>query len=79
MTTTPDPRTAHDHTDTRPFGYDKDLQPIPAWWFNCPRCGTAESEVHLVRWNTAVGEWLTANAGFKGSAWFDEPQEVSAA
>lgn len=26
----------HDHTDTRPFGFDPDGQPIPAWWFTCP-------------------------------------------
>lgn len=56
----------HDHSDKRPFGYDNDMQPVPGWWFNCPRCGTAESQVHVNRWTADGIAWEHDNPGFMG-------------
>lgn len=40
----------HDHTDIRPFGFDPDGQPIPAWWFTCPgtNCDRNTDDVKLL-------------------------------
>lgn len=57
----------HDHTDRRDFCLDTDMQPVPAWWFNCPRCGTAESQVHAHRWTEAGIAWMRDNSEFNGT------------
>lgn len=45
----------HDHSITVPYGYDRDHQPIPGWWFTCPRCGDPEgAQLHIHKW-TATG------------------------
>lgn len=46
----------HDHTDHRPFGFDRDHQPIPAWWFTCPggNCGNPdEAQAFIHTWTPA--------------------------
>lgn len=49
----------HDHTNRDPFGFDKDGQAIPAWWFVCPRCGNdGEAAVYVHLWTKAGMAWL---------------------
>lgn len=57
----------HDHSDKRDFCLDRDGQPVPGWWFNCPRCGTAESQVHANRWTEAGIAWMRDNSESQGS------------
>lgn len=57
----------HDHTDTQPFALDRDMQEVPAFWFTCPRCGTAESQVHAHRWTEAGIAWMRDNSEFNGT------------
>lgn len=59
----------HDHADKRAFGFDRDRQPVPAWWFNCPRCGTSESKVHLESMTSSGIAWLREHDGTKGT-WY---------
>lgn len=54
----------HDHSDKRSFGADSTMQPVPGWWFNCPRCGTSESQIHVMRWERAGLEWIKDNPDF---------------
>lgn len=48
----------HNHLTVDPFGFDRDGQAVPGWWFNCPDCGTSESQIHVVRWTKAGIEWM---------------------
>lgn len=57
----------HDHTAVDPFGFDRDGQPVPGWWFCCPRCGTVESQEHVKHWTKAGMAWVRDNAGFVGT------------
>lgn len=57
----------HDHSNDDPFGFDRDSQPVPAWWFCCPRCGTAESQVHVKHWTKDGMDWIKDHAGHIGS------------
>lgn len=57
----------HDHSDRRAFCLDRDMQEVPAYFFNCPRCGTAESQVHAHRWTEAGMAWIKDNADFDGT------------
>lgn len=70
----------HDHTDREPFGYGRDRQPIPAWWFTCPDCGTAESQLHCHTWTKAGIAWIKDNPDFRGTRHRTEqqPQEAAA-
>lgn len=43
----------HVHDDTRPYGFDRDRQPVPAWWFTCPKCGHDEAQVYVAEWTPA--------------------------
>lgn len=47
----------HDHTNAEPYGYDKDRQPIPAWWFLCPICRTDDTPVYVHLWTKAGIAW----------------------
>ena len=56
----------HDHTDHRPFGFDHDSQPIPAWWFTCPgtNCGNAdEAQAFIARWTPDGLAWMRDRTG----------------
>lgn len=57
----------HDHQRTEPFGYDTDGQPVPAWWFTCGRCGTADSQIHVHRWTSIGIAWQRDNADVHGT------------
>lgn len=57
----------HDHSNRAAFGFDRDGQPVPAWWFSCPRCGTAESQDHIHRWTEAGMAWVRDHAGHVGT------------
>lgn len=48
---------AHDHTDTRPFGFTRHGEAVPAWWLTCPRCGDPEAAVHLYTTTPAGIAW----------------------
>lgn len=61
----------HDHSDKQPFAYDKDDQPIPAWWFNCPECGDADSQIHVHLWAKEGLEWMRSNPSFRGARYQD--------
>jgi Zn ribbon nucleic-acid-binding protein len=66
---------AHDHSRVEAFGFDRDGQPVPGWWFCCPRCGTAESQDHVRRWTEAGMAWVRDHADFVGTL---HPQKESA-
>lgn len=56
----------HDHTNTDPYAYDKDRQPVPAWWFTCPICGGPDAVAYVHLWTKA------------GIAWSNTQQEPAA-
>jgi hypothetical protein len=66
----------HDHSDRDPFGYDRDNQPVPAWWFTCPRCGTYESQEHVKHWTKAGMAWVREHPTRVGT--FHETREATA-
>lgn len=44
----------HDHANREPFGFDRDHQPVPAWWFECRRCGNPdEAQTYIAEWTPA--------------------------
>lgn len=68
----------HDHTNVDPFGFDRDKNPIPAWWFTCPNCGTAESQLHCHTWTKAGMAWIKDNPTFEGARHrIEQPQEAA--
>lgn len=52
----------HDHSDKRVFGYtgqDPYREAVPAWWFNCPACGNAQSAQHFCSsWTPEGSEFM---------------------
>lgn len=69
----------HDHSDTTPYAMTTSVQysdgptgrksvshhePVPAWWFSCPRCGDPETAQHF------ASTWTPAGMAFM-RAWRD--------